>query len=125
MARKRNRDDPCDPSWRFRCCFRPPRPPPRGYAFLDHGPKPARLEGKPRFLYFGRDGCAWRDHGGARFGPDRKAQDSFGDAIAPWPAGAAGNRGGGLGIAWDDDRDGTANIWLTRHKADGTYADNV
>jgi hypothetical protein len=54
-----------------------------------------------------------------RFEKDRKAQDSFGDAIAQWHVAAAGNAGGDLVIAWDDDRDGTADIWLTRLTATG------
>lgn len=49
-----------------------------------------------------------------RFGKDRKAQDSFGDAIAQWHVAAAGNARGDLLIAWDDNRDGTPDIWLTR-----------
>jgi hypothetical protein len=49
-----------------------------------------------------------------RFNQDRKAQDSFGDAIAQWHVSAAGNEHGELILAWDDERDGTADIWLTR-----------
>ncbi|MDD5388137.1 MAG: hypothetical protein PHD37_02255 [Gallionellaceae bacterium] len=51
---------------------------------------------------------------GAGFAKDVKAQDSFGDAIAQWHVAAAGNRRGDLLIAWDDERDGTSDIWLTR-----------
>jgi hypothetical protein len=62
-----------------------------------------------------------------RFEMDQKAQDSFGDAIAQWHVAAAGNAGGDLVIAWDDDRDGTADIWLTRLTATGAsqnYSEN-
>ena len=52
--------------------------------------------------------------GGAQFGKDGKAQDSFGDAIAQWHVAAAGNRRGDLVVAFDDERDGTADLWLTR-----------
>ncbi|HRH81294.1 MAG TPA: hypothetical protein PLW81_09635 [Thiobacillaceae bacterium] len=69
--------------------------------------------------------AALSDTGGLTYGPDGKAQDSFGDAIAQWHAAVAGNARGDLAIAWDDDRDGTADIWVTRLKADGRYADNV
>jgi hypothetical protein len=58
--------------------------------------------------------AALSEDGGARFGKDGKAQDSFGDAIAQWHAAVAGNRRGDLVIAFDDERDGTADIWLTR-----------
>jgi hypothetical protein len=58
--------------------------------------------------------AALSDDGDARFGKDGKAQDSFGDAIAQWHAAAAGNPRGDLAIAFDDERDGTADIWLAR-----------
>ncbi len=58
-----------------------------------------------------------------RFAKDRKAQDSFGDAIAQWHVAAAGNARGDLVLAWDDDRDGTADIWLTRLTEAG-YSEN-
>ncbi len=60
---------------------------------------------------------------GLRFVKDQKAQDSFGDAIAQWHVAAAGNAQGELVIAWDDDRDGTADIWLTHLGAAG-YGEN-
>jgi len=60
---------------------------------------------------------------GAGFAKDGKAQDSFGDAIAQWHVVVAGNRRGDLLIAWDDDRDGSSDIWLTRLTADG-YSEN-
>lgn len=68
--------------------------------------------------------AALTDAGSLQFAKDAKAQDSFGDAIAQWHATAAGNARGDLAIAWDDDRDGTTDIWLTRLQAKG-YADNV
>lgn len=60
---------------------------------------------------------------GAGFAKDVKAQDSFGDAIAQWHVAAAGNRRGDLVAAWDDERDGTSDIWLTRWTAGG-YSEN-
>jgi len=68
--------------------------------------------------------AALSDDGGMTFGPDLKAQDSFGDAIAQWHAAVAGNARGELAIAWDDERDGTADVWLTWRLPDGGYADN-
>ena len=58
--------------------------------------------------------AALSEDGGASFAKDVKAQDSFGDAIAQWHATAAGNRRGGLVLAFDDERDGTPDIWLIR-----------
>lgn len=63
--------------------------------------------------------AALTDQDSLRFAKDRKAQDSFGDAIAQWHAAAAGNARGDLVLAWDDDRDGTSDIWLTRLVAAG------
>jgi hypothetical protein len=67
--------------------------------------------------------AALTEPGSLRFARDAKAQDSFGDAIAQWHATAAGNSRGDLVIAWDDDRDGTTDIWLTR-LGDAGYSDN-
>jgi hypothetical protein len=67
--------------------------------------------------------AALTDNGNARFAKDQKAQDSFGDAIAQWHVAAAGNLRGDLIIAWDDDRDGTSDIWLTRLTTSG-YSEN-
>lgn len=68
--------------------------------------------------------AALSEDGGQRFGPNLKVQDSFGDAIAQWHAAAAGNGRGDLVIAWDDERDGNADIWLSWRTADG-FADNL
>ena len=62
--------------------------------------------------------------GGKTYGKNQKAQDSFGDTYAQWHASAAGNRKGDLVIAWDDDRDGTSDIWLTWLTPNG-FAENV
>lgn len=67
--------------------------------------------------------AALTEAGSLRFGKDAKAQDSFGDAIAQWHAAATGNKRGELVIAWDDDRDGSTDIWLTRLTAAG-YGEN-
>jgi hypothetical protein len=64
------------------------------------------------------------DDGGVRFAKDGKAQDSFGDSIAQWHVAAAGNRRGDLVIAFDDERDGTADIWLTPLTRTG-YGENI
>jgi hypothetical protein len=53
-----------------------------------------------------------------------KVQDSFGDAIAQWHPAAAGNIPGTLVVAWDDDRDGNADIWLSWLTPQG-FAENT
>lgn len=63
--------------------------------------------------------AALSEDGGARYARDAKVQDSFGDAMAQWHAAAAGNRRGDLAIAFDDERDGSADIWLARLTASG------
>lgn len=61
---------------------------------------------------------------GKTFGKNLKAQDNFGDTYAQWHASVTGNRKGDLVIAWDDDRDGTSDIWLTWLTPDG-FAENA
>ncbi len=56
--------------------------------------------------------AAFSNDGGRSFGKNQKVQDSFGDNIAQWhPAVAA--YGDGIIAAWDDDRDDTADLWLS------------
>ncbi|MBI5936521.1 MAG: hypothetical protein HY850_01590 [Betaproteobacteria bacterium] len=68
--------------------------------------------------------AALSEDGGERFGGNIKAQDSFGDAIAQWHAAVAGNAKGDLAVAWDDDRDGNPDIWLTWLTPQG-FAENI
>lgn len=68
--------------------------------------------------------AALSDDGGVRFGDNVKVQDSFGDAIAQWHAAVAGNTKGDLVVAWDDDRDGNSDIWLTWLTPQG-FVENV
>lgn len=67
--------------------------------------------------------AAFSDDGGATYGKDGKVQDSFGDTIAQWHAAVAGNRRGDLVVAFDDERDGSADVWLTRWTASGWGGD--
>lgn len=56
--------------------------------------------------------AAFSTDGGRSFGKNQKVQDSFGDNIAQWhPAVAA--QGDQIIAAWDDDRDNTADLWLS------------
>jgi len=68
--------------------------------------------------------AALSSDGGKAYGKNHKAQDSFGDTYAQWHASAAGNGKGDLVIAWDDDRDGTADVWLSWLTPNG-FAENV
>lgn len=52
------------------------------------------------------------EDGGRSFGRNEKVQDEFGNAISQWHAAAAGDANGQLVIAWDDNRDDTADIWI-------------
>ena len=67
---------------------------------------------------------AWSDDGGKTFGKNQKVQDSFGDSIAQWHPAVAANDAGLVAVAWDDDRDGTSDIWLSWPTESG-WADNV
>jgi hypothetical protein len=60
----------------------------------------------------------------AGFGKNSKAQDSFGDSMAQWHAAISGNTRGDLVIAFDDERDGSADVWLTWWSGQG-FADNL
>ena len=50
---------------------------------------------------------------GVGFGPNQKVQDSFGDSTPQWHPAVAGNGVGLVAVAWDDDRDGTPDVWLS------------
>ncbi len=57
--------------------------------------------------------------GNARlFGPNMKVQDSFGEFAQQWHATVAGNSESRLAVAWDDNRDGTADIMLSWREGD-------
>jgi len=51
--------------------------------------------------------------GGRSFGRNLMVQDSFGANIAQWHAQVVGNATGRLLVLWDDERDGTPDIWLS------------
>ncbi|HYP69212.1 MAG TPA: hypothetical protein VEP67_13295 [Thiobacillaceae bacterium] len=63
-------------------------------------------------------------NGGRSFGHNLKVQDSFGDSIAQWHAAVAANRHGRVVAMWDDDRDGSSDIWLATWTGKG-FSDNV
>ena len=57
--------------------------------------------------------AAFSDNGGRSFGKNLKVQDSFGDNIAQWHAAMAASQNGRVVVAWDDERDGTPDVWLS------------
>jgi hypothetical protein len=56
--------------------------------------------------------AAFSHDGGKTFGRNLKVQDGFGDNIAQWHAAVGANRQGRVAAVWDDNRDGTSDIWL-------------
>ena len=63
---------------------------------------------------------------GARlFGPNVKVQDTFGGFAQQWHVTVAGHPDGMLVVAWDDNRDGDANILLSWREDDGWSDDLV
>ena len=67
--------------------------------------------------------AALSDRGGAHFGRNEKVQDEFGNNIGQWHATIAGHPDGLLAVAWDDDRDGNPDIWLSWRTANGWSGD--
>ena len=68
--------------------------------------------------------AAFSTDGGAHFGANQMVQDSFGDNIPQWHPAIASDQGGKLAVVWDDNRDGTPDIWLSWPTASG-WSDNA
>ena len=67
---------------------------------------------------------AFSTGGGEGFGDNEKIQDEFADGVAQWhPSVASGEAPGLLAVAWDDDRDGTSDVWLSWRDGMGWSAD--
>ena len=60
----------------------------------------------------------------ALFGPNMKVQDSFGGYAQQWHASVAGHAADSLVVAWDDNRDGDANIMLS-WREDDEWSDDL
>ena len=67
--------------------------------------------------------AALSDRGAAHFGRNEKVQDEFGNNIGQWHATIAAHPDGLLAVAWDDDRDGNPDIWLSWRAANGWSGD--
>lgn len=68
--------------------------------------------------------AAFSHNGGRFFGRNLKVQDSFGENVAQWHAAIAANRAGRVVAVWDDDRDGTPDVWLSEWNGK-EFSDNV
>jgi hypothetical protein len=58
------------------------------------------------------------------FGVNQKVQDSFGGVAQQWHASVAGDLSGRLVVAWDDNRDGNANVMLS-WREQGEWSDDL
>lgn len=68
--------------------------------------------------------AAFTSGGKLAFGANEKTQDDFGNEIAQWHPAIGANRQGRVAVVWDDDRDGTPDIWLAWRSASG-WSDNL
>ncbi|BBP04050.1 hypothetical protein TPL01_15710 [Sulfuriferula plumbiphila] len=68
--------------------------------------------------------AAFSSDGGAHFGANQMVQDGFGDNTPQWHPAIASDRRGKLAVVWDDNRDGSPDIWLAWPTASG-WSDNV
>jgi hypothetical protein len=62
---------------------------------------------------------AWQPEKQSLFGANSRVQDSFGGVAQQWHATVAGDATGRLVVAWDDNRDGNADIFLSLKEDDG------
>lgn len=60
----------------------------------------------------------------ARFGPNEKAQDLFGNNTPQWHPAIAVSPSGQVVAAWDDPRDGNPDLWLSVRDTDGSWGDD-
>ena len=68
--------------------------------------------------------AAFSQDGGRSFGRNIKVQDDFGDNVSQWHAAITANPIGRVLAIWDDNRDGTPDVWLSDW--DGTqFSDNI
>jgi hypothetical protein len=124
------------------CAFTPPQrisllPPGRPKMPYGKGPGVARVTlaafGHGRVLAAWADKRDFREgydiygafaQPGQPFGDNVRIQDDFGEVARQWHASAAGLPDGSLVVAWDDERDGDANILLSWWE-DGAWSDDM
>ena len=69
-------------------------------------------------------GADYQADGPILFGANQKVQDSFGGVAQQWHASVAGDAAGQLVVAWDDNRDGDANIMYS-WRENGEWSDDL
>jgi len=57
------------------------------------------------------------------FEKNEKVQDEFGDSFAQWHPAIAADAAGRVAVVWDDDREGSPDIWLAWKKDNGWSGD--
>lgn len=57
--------------------------------------------------------AAFSQDGGVTFGANELVQDAFAEEFSQWHPAIAGGMRGQIVVAWDDDRDGTSDIWYS------------
>ncbi len=69
--------------------------------------------------------AAFSRDGGRTFGHNQRVEDEFGDTYGQWhPAIAAGPHGT-VAVVWDDNRDGTQDLWFSWSKGKGHWSTNA
>lgn len=64
------------------------------------------------------------DDGCVSFGANNKVQDEFGDEVPQWNASVASSAMGTIIAGWDDNRDDSRDIWLSRLE-DGEWSQDI
>jgi hypothetical protein len=59
------------------------------------------------------------------FGKNEKVQDEFGDSFAQWHPAIAANDSGSVAVVWDDDREGSPDVWLAWKTESGWSGDHA
>ena len=59
------------------------------------------------------------------FGKNEKVQDEFGDSFAQWHPAIATSKTGTVAVVWDDDREGSPDVWLAWKTDSGWSGDQA
>lgn len=69
--------------------------------------------------------AAVSDDGGADFGHNELVQDMFGENTPQWHPSVAVGPKRQVAVAWDDPRDGTPDVWVSRRTGAGEWSDDI
>lgn len=69
--------------------------------------------------------AAFSNDDGINFSKNQKVQDDFAENIAQWHPAIAVNNRNTIVIVWDDNRDDTQDVWLSRKTPDGWSQDSA